>query len=834
VLLALWCTGFVTGVAAAGAGSFSAIYCAAGAIAAAVVAAILLLKKARASAGAALFFALGLLLAGRAARGTPLHPRVAILVASGEPAIVVARVAVGPEAARRGVRLVADIDSVDGQPASGRLLLSVVSGWPDFGPGEQLRFRARLHEPRGLRNPGLPDPLLGFRATGIDLLAGVGAATDLARVETTPANGPRRLAFRARRAMRAAIEAVVTGPEAAFLRTAVLGERRGVSDEVEDGFKAAGATHVLSVSGLHLAAVSALFFFFIRALVVRIPRLPLLVDPRAVAAVVALPAVGFYTLLTGEAVATQRSALMITVGLTALIVGRSPSAPAALSAAALVLLVPSPLLLFDISLQLSFVSVAGLALLSRPLGPGYGASGRSGVSGVGQRAGHWLWRFGAATLAATAATAPLVAHHFGEFAPASPLGNLALVPLVELLVVPAGLFGSALEALAPGWGRIPLWLASGGARLALHIASVFRTYAPLWLCRMPTMLEALLLLAGVVTGIWGATRGRSARRPGGGESARRWPLLAAVVFLATAGASLGGREIARRLDPNLRVTFLDVGQGDAAVVQGPGGRTIVIDGGGTYDGSFDPGERVVEPFLRSQGITGVDLVILSHAHPDHMNGLQRVLDRFVVGALWTSGDSAHNPLYDRFIATARARGVALPRPAATAWGPLDITPLGPWIDGAIAVPPGMTVNDASLVVRLSFAGRAVLFSGDLEADGEGELVGRATVGQQVNADLLKVPHHGSKTSSSAELLDAVTPATAVISLGWQNRFHFPAQQVLDRYAARGVRVLRTDQHGAVSAVIAGTGVIGLSCQRGCPAAPAGRARAEEHLRTQLR
>jgi competence protein ComEC len=287
-----------------------------------------------------------------------------------------------------------------------------------------------------------------------------------------------------------------------------------------------------------------------------------------------------------------------------------------------------------------------------------------------------------------------------------------------------------------------------------------------------------------------------------------------------AAASIGGRELARRLDPTLRVTFLDVGQGDAAVVQSPHGRTIVIDGGGTYDGSFDPGERVVEPFLRAHGITSVDLVILSHAHPDHMNGLQRVLERFPVAALWTSGDGARNPLYDRFIATARAGGVALPRPAATVWGGLEVEPLGPWMDDVIAAPPGMTVNDASLVVRLGFGGRAVLFSGDLEADGEGELVGRATVGQRVNADLLKVPHHGSKTSSSAELLDAVAPATAVISLGWQNRFHFPSPQVLDRYAARGVRVLRTDRHGAVSVVIEPLGALRMSCERGCPPPPA--------------
>jgi competence protein ComEC len=127
----------------------------------------------------------------------------------------------------------------------------------------------------------------------------------------------------------------------------------------------------------------------------------------------------------------------------------------------------------------------------------------------------------------------------------------------------------------------------------------------------------------------------------------------------------------------------------------------------------------------------------------------------------------------------------------------------------------MSVNDASLVLRLAYGGRAVLFPGDLEGAGEGELVGRGSVGQAINADVLKVPHHGSRTSSSAELLDATQPTLAIASLGWQNRFHFPARPVLDRYAARGVRLLRTDLHGAVTVTISGAGALSVQCQRGC-------------------
>jgi competence protein ComEC len=194
---------------------------------------------------------------------------------------------------------------------------------------------------------------------------------------------------------------------------------------VEDGFRAAGATHVLSVSGLHLAAVAGLVFFLVRRVIGAVPAVALRVPPARIAAAVALPAVVLYTLLTGEAVATLRSALMAAAVLGAGLARRPFSLAAGVAMAALVLLVDRPLLLLDVSFQLSFASVIALGLFAGRLAPETGESRRGRVLG-------WLGRFGAATAAASLATAPLVAHHFGEVTPAAPLGNLALVPLIEL------------------------------------------------------------------------------------------------------------------------------------------------------------------------------------------------------------------------------------------------------------------------------------------------------------------------------------------------------------------------------------------------------------------
>ena len=422
-----------------------------------------------------------------------------------------------------------------------------------------------------------------------------------------------------------------------------------------------------------------------------------------------------------------------------------------------------------------------------------------------------MGRLGAATLAAGLATAPIVAHAFGEVTPAAPLGNLALVPLVEMVVVPCGLAGAGLAAAGADFcGGGLLTVATWGARLALAIAERFRLAAPVWLTRAPNTFETVTwVVAGFLIL---AALARDA-------SLRKIKVWGALILIVAGTGSLILRDFARRHDPDLIVTFLDVGQGDAAVVQLPGGRTWLIDGGGTYDGSFDPGTRVVEPFLRAKGITRLELVALSHPHPDHLGGLHRILARFPVDALWTSGDDGHNPEYVRLLSEARARGVGLPVPTAISDGALIMQPLGPFVsDGAderVGPAPGISVNDASLVLRIAFAGRSFLFTGDLEADGEGELTGRRELGQVVASDVLKVPHHGSRTSSSDELVDAVDPAIAVMSLGWKNRFHFPNPEVVIRYQARDARLFRTDLDGAVTVEVSPTGQLTVTCVRRC-------------------
>lgn len=710
----------------------------------------------------------------------------------------------GRAQSRRRVRLVVDVSTVGGARRAARVWVSVAEGMPDLAPGDQISFVARLFVPRGLANPGLPDALFAARVQEMDYFAPVRRADGMHRLAVpVPWTAlPRRAAFLLRLRMARAVDERLDSASAAFVRTMVLGERTGVPERVEDGFRAAGATHALSVSGLHLAVVAALVFGLLRWLASLVPSWALRVNAKSIAAILSVPAVALYSLLTGEALATLRSAFMSLVLLGALMVNRPFCFSASVALAALVILLRTPLAITDVSFQLSFASVVALAVFARGLAPGAGNRASSRI----RRAWVWLRRSLSASFAASLITAPFVAHHFGEVTPAAPIGNLILVPLVELAVLPCGLVGALLGIVHPWLGAVPLWIAGLGSRLALGAAEIFRRAGPVVLVRFPNMLETFLLIASSACLLLGLQRK---------GHWRRW-VASALVCALGATASLVVRDLSRRSNPNLRVTFIDVGQGDASLVEGPGGFVALIDGGGHYDDSFDTGARVVEPLLRARGIDHLDLVVLSHPHPDHLNGLLRVLDRFPVGTLWTSGDTGRNPRYAELLRRARAQGTATPVPTSfTTVEGLHVAPGGPWLGYSIGAPPGLSTNDASLVVRFDYAGRSVLFTGDIGVDGEAELVARTELGQVVRSDFVKVPHHGSRNSSSDEFLDAVSPRLGVASAGWYNSFHLPNPTTLARYKGHRIPVLRTDLNGAVTLVVDQNGQYYTTCARGC-------------------
>jgi competence protein ComEC len=282
---------------------------------------------------------------------------------------------------------------------------------------------------------------------------------------------------------------------------------------------------------------------------------------------------------------------------------------------------------------------------------------------------------------------------------------------------------------------------------------------------------------------------------------RRWlrsvSVSAALAFVILVGARL----VPVFQNDIVRVTVLDVGQGDGILVELPGQGAILIDGGGLFDDRFDIGEQVVVPFLLSRWIARLDLVVLSHPHPDHLNGLAAVLRHFPVGAVWDGGQRVASPSYLWFEEVLRHKRIPhkiLQAGYRTAeFDPVTIDVLHPPKQLLRGSPRGRSsdVNSNSLVLVVQYRDVRILLPGDIEQEAERLLLEQKA---DLSAQVLKVPHHGGRTSSGLPFLERVRPTVAVVSAGYRNRFRHPHQETLERYRAMGIELYRTDRHGAVT------------------------------------
>lgn len=634
-------------------------------------------------------------------------------------------------------------------------------------PGARVRARVRLRPVHGLCNPGGSDPAVRARRRG------VGARGRLVHpalhAVVAPAPPLRAAAHAWRRRAVARLEA--RGPGGALLAGLGLGAAEGLPRATREALARLGLAHLLAVSGLHLALVAGLAFAAARRAAAAWPGLAARGDPRRVALAVALAAAAAYALGTGLGVPVRRAWLLLLALALAAWRGRPAARAPALASAGLAVLVAEPGALFEAGAQLSFAATAAL-MAARPVAPGFGTRGGAGT-GLREAAAQAA----AATAAAMAATAPLAALHFGLAAPAGALANLVAVPIVAFAVLPLAL-GAAVVALG-GEGAAAGALLDGAARACgalLELAQALAARAPAAEHVAPPA-WALVLAVGCVPAALRARR--------------------VAVRLAAAGAG----SVVLALAPAVpwrpappRVVVLDVGAGDAILVEGPEG-AVLVDGAAAIPHGVDLGAAVVVPALRTLGVRQLDLVVASHADLDHRGGLPAVLAALPVGAVWVPRGSAGDEGFAALRAAAAARGVpVLARglgDAALRLGGLRVVPLWPPARGA---PPGR--NDRSLVVRVDAPGARVLLPGDLEAAGEGALRARVPA-SALRAEVLKLPHHGSATSSTAALLDAVRPRLAVASAPRFPRHPMPAPEVAARVAARGARLLWTGRDGAV-------------------------------------
>ena len=602
---------------------------------------------------------------------------------------------------------------------------------------------------------------------------------------------PLEQVYRLRHAMAGALSRVLPEPQAATVQALLLGLRRDLPPEVRESFVETGTSHLLAISGLHVAVLLGFFLALGR----------LLFGGARTSLVPALAGLWLFAALTGMAPPVTRAALMGTLYIGARAAGRESAGLPALTLAAAIMAGLNPRLLGDISFQLSFTAVASLVIVAPPVQRALDAVteryiAADGSAATAARAFNLAL---AAGIAATLGTLPLIAVIFGRVSPLGIPVTLLALPALPLALV-GGVVTAALEWVWGPLGQAAAWVTWGPVTYLLALVRGAATIpgASFTVGEVAPVVVAVYYAAGLAIALrLSRTRtgsGASRARPrSGGTAAARVSVRWAAPALVVAAAVLWGAALASP-DGRLHVTFLDVGQGDAILIETPSGRQVLVDGG--------PDPRVA---LRALGERmpfwdrSIDLVVLTHPQEDHLAGLVGVLERYRVGRVIEPGVENASATYAEW-RRALADRTGETRVVEAALGQEVV--MGDGVSLAVLRPPSALppwtpnlLNNSSVVLRVTYGEVSFLLTGDIEAASEEDLMaGDATL----QATVLKVAHHGSDSSSTEGFVDAVAPALAVISVGADNRFGHPRAAVVERLrAATGGQVLLTSERGSI-------------------------------------
>ncbi|KPK02195.1 MAG: hypothetical protein AMK71_03135 [Nitrospira bacterium SG8_35_4] len=700
-----------------------------------------------------------------------------------------------PEITDEKVRFTIDEVSVNGQVISGKVRLTLYQN--NFlislseialSPGNRIIASAKLRIPAGFRNPGVHSYDLreqGIVATGfvksIKIINGSGL--------------PQNRILMLRQRLAAIIENSLSKESASLHKAIIPGLKGGIRQEIREAFSASGLAHLLSISGTHFGLLAFIFFQSIRNVTKYLPqkiltRLTLYITPTQIAILCTLPVLGAYAHISGMSTPTVRSLIMVFIYMLALFVGRRGEWMNSLSIAAIIILVCKPAALFELSFTLSFLAVfsIGSILEHRSQTTEHRQQTRDNAHGSRlEKAGVFIYpgimkklmgKIQTGFLLTTAAvfgTAPLSIAVFHQLPVIAPLANLIVTPLVCFIVLPMG-FVTGFAALLFDMQTMPFnTITDAVSGFSLLLVQLFSNI-PSSNIRLHT--PSAVLVAAYYISLIPLFQNKSGWRA---------VPVALVVLLYIMTPYFPGHDF--------RITFLDVGQGDSSVVEFPDRTVMLIDGGSEDAGA---GQRAVAPSLWSRGTRTIDYLVVSHPHPDHYSGLSYILDNFEVGEVWATGKSASTAR--DFFQSAAAKGITvrtLVRGDFMSTKDYRVYVLHPYEAFYAGSPRGdfSDENSHSLVLKIESAGTSILFTGDMEEEAEENML---ELGKWLTSDIIKVPHHGARTSSSIELIRTVNPDVAVISVGKQNPFHHPHHKTLERYKGEGVTLFRTDLDGAVT------------------------------------
>jgi len=742
------------------------------------------------------------------------------------------------------------------QPARGGLRLSFTARpdgepLPELHAGDEVAVLAEAKRPQVFRDEGAFDRRAYLAQQNIDLVATLRAAKLIDRVGLpSPTIGT--FLAKARKRLRDEIDELFAGtPQVAgVLRAMLLGDRSFVDRAEATDFQKTGVFHVLVVAGLHVGALAFALYWVGRKL-----RLS-----RVLTMLFTLTMLGAYVAVVEQRAPVLRAALMAAMVVLGGFFFRQLELLNSAALAAVILLVAKPLALRDSSFQLTFVAIgciAGLALpwLEKTVQPYVRAL--RGWRDVTRDAAHepraiqfridlrslaqWisaglplrlgkpagdvvagglsltfrLWELLVLTVALQTGMLPLMARDFHRIPLSAPIVNLAAVPLTGV-IVPLGFLTLVCGLISPMAGKLlsaPLaWLTAS----LLHVVQWFAHFRS-WSYRIPGPPFWLIMLFFAAAILLAAEM----RLKHPLKRTILWGLRVAFMACAMTIAIYPCGE--KWTKGKLELTVLDVGQGDSLFVVSPGGKTLLIDGGGAFGGfpgreehnSVDPGEEAVSPYLWSRGFQKLDVVALTHAHQDHAGGLLAILENFQVGSVWIGREVSSRALL-RLEELAREQKIPIEhelRGKTIHWDGVEGDFLWPEIAPEEVAPSAK--NNDSLVVHLQFGSRSILLPGDAEKQVEREILSENSA-EAMHSDVLKIGHHGSKNSTMTEFLAAVRPRFGIISVGEDNPYGHPSPELLERLENAGMRVFRTDRDGAVHVLTDGTR-LEITCFVACPA-----------------
>ncbi len=555
----------------------------------------------------------------------------------------------------------------------------------------------------------------------------------------------------------------IKGDLAGLMAGIILGDTSDISGKLQEDFKITGLTHILAVSGLNVGMLLAVALYLLRFLRCR----------PAIQVFMSVVFLVFYSAITHSEPSVIRASLMAAIGLCGWFLGRKKDMLSALSGAALLLLIYDPFLVYSVSFQLSFAATLAIILIYPVL--------ELRLEEI--KVPVWLRGAASVSLAAQLGVVPILVYYFNQISVISLMANLLIVPATAP-VLAIGMGGWVIGFISTHLSQFIYLL---NIPLLKYMVETARLLAQVPKAALDLPSPSLAAISGYYLTLGVGVYALSLKK-------KSWDRRVVLLLLVLSAVFIWSQVIIGGVPAKFEVTFMDVGQGDSALIRTPEGANILIDGGESLS--------VLHKALLKRGVGRIDLLVLSHPHSDHVGGLTSVVKRMKVGLILDSGQIHTSPLYKEFLEEIKERNIPykIVRRGMIFQIAKDVRieilhPPSKFITGTVS-----DLNNNSIVARISYSNISFLFPGDLELEGQKNIISYA---KNLESDVFKIPHHGSTGGIYPLFLDAVKPGIAVISVGKNNPFGHPARHTLKHLESLGIRTYRTDEEGDVTIVCDG-------------------------------